>query len=78
MRTLLQRLAKIEARLGDDGECHCPQPPSPPPPAEMVIVTHQVVSPPLRLCCPDCRQMRTVEFVHGILGLAGMDTPKQL
>ncbi len=76
MQTLLNRLAKLEAR-SNDGECTCPHPPSPVPPAGMVIVARQVVSPPLRLRCPDCRQMRTVEFVHGILGPAGMGTPEQ-
>ena len=78
MRTLLQRLNKIEAQLADDGECHCPPPPSPPLPEGMVVVERQVVSPPLRLRCPDCRRLRDVEFECDVLGPAGMDTPEQL
>jgi hypothetical protein len=71
MRTLHDRLNKIEAALNDDGDCHCPSPPSPAPPPGMTVVEHRVISPPLRLRCRDCRRMRAVEFAISVLTPAG-------
>jgi hypothetical protein len=70
MRTLLNRLRRLEASV-HDGDCRCPSPPSPAPPPDIAVVEHRVVSPPLRLRCPDCRQMRDVEFAVAILASAG-------
>ncbi len=77
MRTLLQRLNKIEARLADGGDCKCPPPPSPAPDPGMVIAERHVVSPPLRLLCPDCRKLRTVEFVAAVMMPQGNGASEQ-
>lgn len=70
MQALLQRLQKLETRL-TSGNCLCSQPPSSSLAPETTIVERRVVSPPLQLPCPDCKRIRTVEYVAAVLAPAG-------